>query len=267
VTLADLLALAEIEPGRYRSSLRHGGFTSLFGEATTLYGGQQLALSLAAAARTVDEEWSPMSLTCAFLRGGRPDEVIDYVVRTVRDGRTVAQRTVDAYQDERHLSTALIAFCADVAGVAGPDTQDVVLPDCAAPAGLPPMSAAHLIGVEARVPEQPRPGPWPTRYWARGTGRLPDVPAVDACTLAYVSDTCTPLFPSDGGHHGPTMSHSIWFHRRLDAGEWFLIDLVPRSTAGGIGHYLGSAFDPAGRLVATLAQEAVYRWARPGPGN
>jgi acyl-CoA thioesterase-2 len=121
------------------------------------------------------------------------------------------------------------------------------------------MDAAHLFGIDARLPPQPTDGPWPTRYWVRAQDRVPDVPNADACVLAYVSDTCTPLFPIESAHHGPTLTHDVWFHRPIATSEWLLIDLQSRSIADGIGFYVGSVFDLHGNLVASLAQEALFR--------
>jgi acyl-CoA thioesterase II len=256
VSLSELLTLDEVRPGRFRSEVSHGGSTSLFGTTATLYGGQLVALSLAAAARTTAAGRLPLQVNCAFLRGGRPDAPIEYAVQLVRDGRSFAQRIVEAHQGDRHLCTMTASFHA---GARQPSLQDVEFPDPAAADTLPPMPVDHLFGVEARLPGQPRNGPWPTRYWARAVPPVPDIPAADACVLAYLSDTCTPLFPTAHGHHGPTVSHTIWFHQRVDASQWMLVDLVRRTVAGGIGQYIGSVFDPSGVLVATLAQEAVFR--------
>lgn len=253
--LNDLLSLTEMGVDRYRADFRHKGSQSLFGDMA-LYGGQIVAQAVAAAARTVPADRGPHLLNSFYLRPGRAEEPMLFTVRRLRDGRSFALRTVDAQQDDRHLCTMTVSYHADAAG---PGLQDAMAPETPAPEQLPVLPVGHLFGLEARLPPQPLPGPWPTRYWVRAHDAVPDLPGAGSCVLAYLSDTCTPLFPTGQAHHGPTVSHSIWFHRRVDVKEWLLVDLERRSVAHGIGYYTGSIFDRTGVLVASIAQEAVFR--------
>jgi acyl-CoA thioesterase-2 len=224
-----------------------------------LYGGQIVGQALAAAARTVPAGRGPHLLNSFYLRPGRAEEPMLFTVQRVRDGRSFTLRTVDAHQDERHLCTVTVSYHVDGAG---PGLQDTVAPETPAPEELPVFPVEHLFGLEARLPPQPVSGPWPTRYWVRAHETVPDLPGAHACVLAYLSDTGTPLFPAGRAHHGPTVSHSIWFHRRVDANEWLLVDLERRTMAHDIGYYTGALFDQVGRLVASIAQEALFQ-ARP----
>jgi acyl-CoA thioesterase II len=255
-TLAEILTLTELGPGLYDADLCHEGYRTLFGSGPAMYGGQLLGQGVAAAVARAPTGWRPHQLTGYFLRPGRPDRPTRYTVRTLREGRAFGLRRVDAHQDDRLLFTMHVSA---YASTRAPGVQDVTAVPAPAPDDLPPWSPGHLFGIEARLPPQPTEGPWPTRYWIRAAPSPPDLPGVDACLLAYASDTSTPLFPGTGGHHGPTVTHSLWFHRAFDPGGWLLVDLQRRAVADGLGFYLGAVFDAGGQLVATLAQEATFR--------
>jgi acyl-CoA thioesterase-2 len=48
---------------------------------------------------------------------------------------------------------------------------------------------------------------------------------------------------------------AVWFHRPIRADEWVLMNLDPRSAAGGRGWYTGTIHSAEGILGASLAQE------------
>jgi acyl-CoA thioesterase-2 len=236
--------------------VRHGGYRSLFGGPSAMYGGQLVGQGLAAALATLPADWLPRQLNAYFLRRGRPDEATTYTVETVHDGRTFKLRRVGAHQDGRLLFTMEVA---SHPAAPGPSGRYVEPPAEPAPDDLPLMPSGHLFGMEARLPPQPTDGPWPTRYWVRTADPVDGI--TGECMLAYVSDTNTPLFPEGPAHHGPTVTHSVWFHRPIDPRNWLLVDLRRCSVAAGIGFYTGSVFDRHGDLVATIAQSATFRIA------
>jgi len=51
----------------------------------------------------------------------------------------------------------------------------------------------------------------------------------------------------------------MWFHRRVLADDWFLIDIRPSSVSAGRGLVLGTVHGCGGQLAATFAQEALVR--------
>ena len=58
---------------------------------------------------------------------------------------------------------------------------------------------------------------------------------------------------------GPTLDHSLWFHRPLDVQEWFLLDQEPVISAGARGLYQGGLYDQNRRRCTSLAQEILTR--------
>ena len=82
--------------------------------------------------------------------------------------------------------------------------------------------------------------------------------------LTYLSDMLSGLTPLERGEgrSGSSLDHAVWFHRPARLDEWVLMDLVPHSVAAGRGWYTGSLFAPDGTLVASLAQETLFRRRR-----
>ena len=80
----------------------------------------------------------------------------------------------------------------------------------------------------------------------------------------YVSDIFTGAgsLPSSRGRYQSSLDHAVWFHRPARAGQWLLMDLRPRAVSRGRGHYTGGLWTEDGVLVATLAQETLYRRPR-----
>jgi acyl-CoA thioesterase II len=109
------------------------------------------------------------------------------------------------------------------------------------------------------------------RYWARSRTPLPDDPLLHLCVLTFLSDVGSAIYalpPSATAHGGPSLDHAMWFHApdvRCD--DWLLFDLVAIRLARGRSYYTGSMYDRAGRLVASLAQEHLWRELRYPPGT
>jgi acyl-CoA thioesterase-2 len=105
------------------------------------------------------------------------------------------------------------------------------------------------------------------RIWFRFKGQLPDDPALDALVLTYISDfsllaaALTPHGIFLGSHdvQRATLSHSIWYHRRLRPSEWFLYDQESSWAGAGRGLVTARVFNTGGTLVATTAQEGLIR--------
>jgi acyl-CoA thioesterase-2 len=116
------------------------------------------------------------------------------------------------------------------------------------------------------VPEAPAAGGFWTnsrQIWMRTQGPLADDPILHACVQTFASDLSTgfgdlrlPIMPPAGG---PTLDHSLWFHRPLDVQEWFLLDQEPVISAGARGLYQGGLYDQNRRRCTSLAQEILTR--------
>jgi acyl-CoA thioesterase-2 len=255
LTLLDLLDLTEIAPDRYRA-------TAVFSEPEALYGGQVAAQALLAAGRTVDEGRLPHSLHAYFLRGGTASRPTDFQVERDRDGRSFSARRVVATQDDKVIFTLSASFHVREPGR---DQTEALAPAVQPVEALPPGRLPRLFSVESRVPPQPHPtAVWPTRFWARCTVPLPASPLVHACALTYLSDISSGLlaWDDDEAATGPSLDHALWFHRPARMDEWVLVDLAPRTVAGGRGWYDGGIHTADGERAVSIAQEALFRFGK-----
>ncbi len=259
VTLADLLDLERVDRDLFRA-------TAVFEERYPLFGGQVAAQALVAAGRTVDPARTPHSLHGYFLRPGDSRRPVVFSVERDRDGGSFSARRVVALQEGEVILNLSASFAVvddtqeDVALEPSPDAQPVD-----GSGDLQP--APRLVGCELRVPEQMHElHSFPTRVWLRCAEDLPDDPVVAAAVQTYVSDIFTGAgsLPSSAGRYQSSLDHAVWFHRPARAGQWLLMDLHARAVARGRGHYTGGLWTEEGALVASLAQETLYRAPRPG---
>ncbi|HUZ23859.1 MAG TPA: acyl-CoA thioesterase domain-containing protein [Streptosporangiaceae bacterium] len=251
--LLDVLALEPIEQNLYRANL-------VFAQEHALYGGQVAAQALRAAGLTVDPERHVHSLHGYFLRKGDSQIPTVYQVFRDRDGRSFSARRVVAIQRGAVIFNMSASFHVRQDGWA---SQTEPMPAAEPPVGLPASDLHRLFSMEGRIPTQPFADrtPLPTRFWARATVPLGDDPLVHACALAYLSDILTGVLPAEDGsaRPGPSLDHAVWFHGAVDLNDWTLSDYHPRVSGHGRGWYTGSIFNSGGTLVASIAQETLFR--------
>lgn len=250
--LAGMLDLEAIEADLYRAAY-------VFEEPFPLYGGQVLAQALVAAGRTVAAERRVHSLHGYFLRPGDALRPTVFQVFRDRDGRSYSARRVVAIQRGEVI---LNLSCSFSTSSTGPVFQDAEMPPEPGPSRegsgrrLPRLFSFEIAEAEGATPGTRS----PDRFWARCTADLGDDPLLHAAALTYVSDISSGLVrhSSDEFGGGPSLDHALWFHERAPAGDWLLHDMVPQRTGSGRGLYAGHLFAADGRLVATLAQEALF---------
>ena len=247
-----------------------------------LYGGQIVAQSLRAAARTVDAGFDPHSLRAYFIRRGDHTEPIRFEVDRIRNGRSFCTRRVVARQ-------AVGAILNLEASFQLPE-ETVVLQPVTMPAAVP--APDHCAGdtwttsFERRsVPDAALIGgpgrPNPTgrvAVWMRVADPVVDDELVHRCWLAYLSDdvptdSVRRAIASDegvddvdtwwAGSFGASLDHTVWFHRPVRMDEWHLFDFSCHSYGGARGVSVGHVFTTAGQHVATVAQEVLIRRPRP----
>jgi len=247
-----------------------------------IYGGQILAQSLAAAGQTLPDDRPAHSLHAYFIRGGIPGTPLEYQVDNLSDGRTLAHRRVQALQTERTLFSSIISFASNEDGkehqgagpvVPGPDevapSDDLVMLPVAELGGfeLRPIvgdDAAQLGGDELGR----------RAFWIKLRGQGPDDPAWHQQALAYTSDLA--MFATSMKVHGVQMGggggrgtlitsldHALWWHAPARMDEWHL--LVQEAPQARSGRSLNAAYyySTAGQLVASVAQETLFRIAPP----
>jgi acyl-CoA thioesterase-2 len=273
--LIGVLSLEEVGPDRYVGQ-------NLRGSQAVIFGGQLLAQTIAAAART-HPDMSVKSMHTVFARGGSPDEAVLLEVERLHAGRTFGSAQVTISQRERLCTQSVVLF----------DRPDADLirhqddaPDVAAPEQCPPRPpGAH--GWELRIPDgvdigdPDAVGPPELFVWSRFSG-VPEDAWFSQALLSYASDGFligTAMRPHPGV--GQALAHvsvstsvitqTLTFHDSFDAGDWLL--LAHRSPWAGHGRSYGRAdvFTRDGRMVASYAQENMIRAftaeRRPAPGE
>src|SRR3954452_8331361 len=151
-----------------------------------IYGGQVIAQSLRAAAATVPADRPVHSLHAYFILGGRPDEPVRYEVDRVRNGRSFMTRRVVARQSTGAILTLEASFHVEEDG---PDVVTVTPPEgIPGPDELPELGWGWMLE-RREVPTTPGSGRALT--WVRVDASVGQDPVLQACALAFASDTGT----------------------------------------------------------------------------
>ena len=118
---------------------------------------------------------------------------------------------------------------------------------------------------ETRVAAGLRPQ-WPTQpFWFRSKEPIEDDPLLRACALTFVSDIGMVSVARPPGRHEPgpggaaSLDHALWLHRPVDPHQWYCYDAVAVSHNDARGLAFGSISDSAGTMVASVAQESLWR--------
>lgn len=253
----------------------------------TLFGGQVLAQSLAAAAATVSDR-QVHSMHGYFLRTGRGDSRILFQVERTRDGGRFSTRRVTALQESRAIFHMECSFRETEPGF----EHQFKMPDVPPPEDLPdlvalaasdadtPLAAmARKFSLLGPIMLRPvdhealfRPSAEPRRRaWFRCSGaERSGNQAEHRQMLAFMSDfwlSGTMLVPHiaqvpQSGIMMASVDHAIWFHGDVRVDDWLLYDLDSPAAMGGTGVSRGMIYDRAGRLVASTVQETLARARR-----
>jgi acyl-CoA thioesterase II len=246
-----------------------------------VFGGQVLAQSIVAAARTLPAGRAAHSMHGYFLRPGDATAGITFSVDRIHDGRSFSTRRTQAYQGGVPIFSMIASFQDDDPGLehAEPMPSGIPAPEDVAPLDLDdarhplsrrllgdrPVELRHVPGpmyfaVDGeRVPRQ--------AVWIRTRGALPDDSAVHRAALAYLSDVTIqePVLRAHGvawAHPGlkvASLDHAMWWHRDARADQWMLYVQESPSARGGRGLSTGRLYTREGALVASVAQEITVR--------
>jgi len=227
-----------------------------------IYGGLVIAQALWAATQTVRPEFGVHSLHAYFILGGDLSEPVRYEVDRVRNGRSFTTRRVAARQS---AGAILTLGCSFQVAESGPENQSAQLEkSLPGPDDLPVEWDAGVERCNVPLP----PSPPRSMAWVRFSEPLGDDPRLQACALAYLSDT-NPMsavhrsHPDDHeGLMGASLDHAMWFHRPARADDWVLIDMTAHGMIGSRGLATGPVFHADGTHVATIAQEGLLRSRR-----
>lgn len=261
--MSRLLELVDVTPG---GAGRWTGRAS--GPAgKRAFGGQFAAQSLAAAARTVDDSRAPTNMHLQFLRGGEAGDPIDYAVTPAFDGRTSASRRVESFQGGRLLTTATVSFAAPMAGPEhGHRPLPPVAPDALEPTGpAGPAPSLPLDELDIRIEDDRSDGVFVRRLWWRATVELPDDALTHTLIAVYLTDVygIDPALQVHGHsmaartHRSGTTDSSLWFHRRVRADEWNLLESTSPAAARGRGVVTATLVRADGVIAATSVQEGL----------
>ncbi len=258
--LLDLLTLRPTGADRW-----HGPGAGPAGKRS--FGGLFAAQSLAAAVATVDGGKRPTNLPVQFLRGGEAGDGADYRVDRVYDGRTAAARWVEGRQGDRLLNTATVSFSAPMDGPEhGVHEALPPHPDTLDPARtLGPSPSVPLQEFDIRVDDRDTGEQFVRRFWWRTTVTLPDDPVLHTLVAVYITDLygIDPIFAVHGHsmqdrvHRGGTTDSSLWFHRRIHADQWNLLESRSPAAASGRGVVTAALLRADGVIAATMVQEGL----------
>ena len=240
------------------------------------YGGQLAAQAFTAACRTVEPDRLPTALHVQFLRGGDAGEPVRYDVERVHDGRTSSSRRVLGRQQDRLLVSATALFAVPAPGPRHAERlADPGDPESLARTGpIGPAPALPAGEIDIRVRDRRDDGEFVRDLWWRVTAALPDDPRLHAAVAVYVTDIygVDPVLAvhghsmTDRSHHAATTDSSIWFHDRIRADRWNLLQSRSPAAGGGRGVMTAGLFDADGVRVATLVHEGQAVARQPDPG-
>ena len=268
--IVDLLKSIGIEPG---GQSRWTGMAVLGGQGVA-FGGQMAAQALVAAG-SVEPDRLPSSIHSFFLSHVRIEEPVEHEVNVLRAGRAFTLARVETRQDGRHCLSSLVTLHN---GEAAPEHQ-AAMPAVAPPDGCPPFDfiPSHTNPdvrrcFEIRLAETSvwtDPGDHPRQsVWLRYPGALGDDPASHCAALVWFSDLSMPWIadmPYDESHgrrFGASLDHTVWFHRPLRADQWLLFVQESPVYAGARAMSRGLFYAQDGTLVASAAQETLFRRVR-----
>lgn len=261
-----------------------------------LFGGLILAQAIVAAGRTV-EQGNIHSLHAYFLRAGKPKEPVTYGVERLRDGRTFTTHRVTAMQGSDAIFEASVSFTVGEEGI----SHQRSMPKVAGPETLPtwweqirdslPPQAKEMMArrgggrrapdfahpIDIRGVEHGRAGAdnLPHRTtWARPVGELPEDPIVHAAAMAFMSDsglvaTVGTAYGAWGpGGNAASLDHAMWWHHPPRFDDWLLYVADSPAAHAARGLIFAHMYTRTGTLVASVAQEGLFRMPRPqAPGQ
>lgn len=244
-----------------------------------LFGGLVAAQSVMAAGLTV-EDGDLHSLHAYFLRPGRHDSPLRFVVDAIRDGRTFTTRRVVAMQAGEAIFNLSASFAKPEEGISHQDE----MPEANGPEGIEDweqrrarLSDSALRwrndAIELRMcePDDFDEGAnkqAERKLWMRPRGVLPDDPLIHAALLVYASDRT--LLSTAGRPHGlmpgkmraASLDHAVWLHRPPRFDDWILYATNSPVAHGARGLIHGAMFSQDGVRICSVTQEGLIRLPR-----
>jgi len=277
-TLLDCLQVEQLDEYLFRGR-------SLDRPDGTVFGGQVMAQSLNAGARTVAADRAPHSLHAYFLRPGDTSRPLMFEVDPIRDGGSFSTRRVVASQEGEAVFSCSLSFMTACEGYAwqegvvmGSQPEDPD-PDPNFAVRMKAKYGAGFVEVASLFPDwdmprrdhvdpyQPSPLPPHREQWLRYRPPVGAEPLAHQTLLAYISDLgllATALLPHaitpfGGRLQFASLDHAMWFHAPFDINDWLLYVSDSHWSGGGRGLASGRLYTRAGVLVASTVQEGLMR--------
>ncbi|MGJ8563953.1 MAG: acyl-CoA thioesterase [Alphaproteobacteria bacterium] len=257
-----------------------------------VFGGQVLAQSLNAAARSVDADKVPHSMHGYFLRPGDFTRPIIFEVDPIRNGRSFSTRRVVARQNGEAIFNSSVSFHR----VEDSPSHQIDMPEkVPSPSNVEPdaeriakllennphvdptrLRSDYLLFPEDVIdlrspfprnllkaePEEPEHG-----FWFRVKADIGDDPVMHQTLLAYMSDKAlmgTGIRPHSMSFFthklmGASLDHAMWFHTDVRVDEWLYYHLDSPRSGRARTFNRGSFYTESGELIASTAQEGLFR--------
>ncbi|KAI5367610.1 putative acyl-CoA thioesterase, HotDog domain superfamily [Septoria linicola] len=166
--------------------------------ARGIYGGAVIAQCLAAAQKTVPENFLVHSMHCYFVLNGNSEIPIVYHVEHVREGRSFATRTVQARQRGQPIFTTTLSFMREGSGGKQTVSHQAEMPQVADAEDIEPVDVLRgakspfvtqrvdILNNDSTKPHEKR-----TRQWIKCRGKISEEGGTQAhlSALAYMSDS------------------------------------------------------------------------------
>ncbi|MDZ5456170.1 acyl-CoA thioesterase [Azohydromonas lata] len=256
-----------------------------------IFGGQLIGQALMAAAHGLGRAMAAHSLHLNFLAPGLADQPLQFDVRRLLSGLNFITQHVIGRQGERLVFSANVSFHR---GEPGPVTGSTLPDGVPPPEDLPSLREAvqHLadrldpaarerMGGSRSLEMRPldaehfllhREPSGTLRYWIRASDELGDAPNLHRAALGYLSDYWFPMVAlaplldarTGTGLYVASLNHALWFHAPVRADEWLLVEAQAAANASARGLTQGKVWNREGTLVASVAQESLFRGWVPG---
>lgn len=155
-----------------------------------------IAQCLAAAQKTVPEDFNVHSMHCYFVLNGNSELPVIYTVENVRQGRSFATRTVQARQRGQPIFTTTLSFTRENSGGKKTVNHQATMPSGLTPPTDEPedlLRGGNTPFVQQQVDiknnDSPHPHEKRTRMWIKARGRISEEGGHQAhlSALAYMS--------------------------------------------------------------------------------
>jgi acyl-CoA thioesterase-2 len=277
--LLQILDLEKVDDSTYIGhSLDIGSFS--------VYGGQVLAQSVAAASRVLEDEKVLHSLHGYFLRPGEFSIPIKYKVDVFKEGRSFNTVRISGLQKDKTIFIMAASYHIREEGI----HHQSAMPNVTQPESLTsfsdlfaqfaekfdvkpkgifsPDSPIIFRPVELYNPFNPGILPPSNHTWFKINGKL-EQPTLklSQAILTYASDfnlLITSMMPHNMSMFTnpirlASLDHAMWFHEDVSLDDWILYAVESPYAGAARGFCTGKMYTRDGRLIASVTQEGLVR--------